>query len=268
MNTGTSLALFSLLLIVAVTAWTNVAHRPLPSGAERAIAFAGVAAASGAFALDPGALGYVVAGVALAVSAFMSFLTFMSGLPSQRPAVAVGRQAPDFRARDSDGREFRLGDRAGSRVVLKFFRGTWCPYCVADLRGWNALGAELRASGLDLVAVSHDTVEELARFKRRHGYDMTLVADPHLDIIRRYNLQNRNFTPKRGPFRDMAIPATILIDVDGKVLWMEQATDFRVRSNPVEVLAAMRAALPAGAAAASPAGARSRVRADFASEPL
>jgi peroxiredoxin len=72
---------------------------------------------------------------------------------------------------------------------------------------------------------------------------MTLVADPDLEIIRRYNLQNRNFTPKGGPFRDMAIPATILIDADGKVLWMSQADDFRVRSHPVNVLAGVRAAL-------------------------
>lgn len=268
MNIGMSLALFSLFLIVAATAWTNAAHRPLPPGAERGIAFAGVAAAAGAFAFEPGAFGDAVAGVALAASAFLSFLTFMSGLPAQRPAVSVGRQAPDFRARDSDGRDFRLADLAGSRVVLKFFRGTWCPYCVADLRGWNALGAELRALGLELVAVSHDSVEELARFKRRHGFDMALVADPELQIIRRYNLQNRNFTPKRGPFRDMAIPATILIDADRKVLWMEQATDFRVRSNPVKVLAAIRAALPAGTIAASPKDAPSRPRADFASEEL
>ena len=268
MNPGLLLALFSLLLIVAAVAWTNGAHRPMPPGAERTFAFTGVIAAAGAFTLDPGALGAVVAGVALAASAFLSFLTFMSGLPSRRPAVTVGRKAPDFRGVDADGKAFRLGDRAGSRVVLKFFRGTWCPYCVADLRGWNGLGAELRALGIELVAVSHDTVEELARFKRRHGYGITFVADPDLDIIRRYNLQNRNFTPKRGPFRDMAIPAAILIDVDGKVLWMEQATDFRVRSNPARVLAAMRAALPAAAAAGSPAGARSRVRADLASERL
>jgi peroxiredoxin len=91
--------------------------------------------------------------------------------------------------------------------------------------------------------VSHDSVAELRQFKSKHGWDMTLVADPDLEIIRRYNLQNRNFTPKGGPFRDMAIPATILIDADGKVLWMSQADDFRVRSHPVNVLAGVRAAL-------------------------
>jgi peroxiredoxin len=77
---------------------------------------------------------------------------------------------------------------------------------------------------------------------------MTLVADPDLEIIRRYNLQNRNFTPKGGPFRDMAIPAAILVDADGKVLWMSQATDFRVRLHPDQVLADLRAALRPGKA--------------------
>jgi peroxiredoxin len=163
----------------------------------------------------------------------------------------VGRPAPDFRGRDADGNEFRLAGRAGSRLVLKFFRGTWCPYCVADLRGWNELGAELRALGLEVVAVSHDSVEELARFKRRHDYGITFVADPDLEIIRRYNLENRNFTPKRGPFRDMAIPAAILVDADRTVLWMGQAADFRVRSHPAKVLASMREALTRAGARAS-----------------
>jgi peroxiredoxin len=72
---------------------------------------------------------------------------------------------------------------------------------------------------------------------------MTLVADSSLAIIRRYNLQNRNFTPKQGPFRDMAIPATMLIDRDGGVISMDQATDFRVRRDPRELLSTLREAL-------------------------
>ena len=128
-------------------------------------------------------------------------------------------------------------------MLLKFFRGTWCPYCVADLRLWSERRGELRELGLKLVAVSHDTVDELGEFKRNRNWDMTLVADPDLEIIRLYNLQNHNFTPKRGPFRDMAIPTTLLIDKDGTVLWMSQATDFRVRLHPGKVLDAVRAAL-------------------------
>ena len=243
MNIGMTLALATFFLMAGAVTWTNISGRPLPPGAERGVAFAGVLLSVGALLSHPGAIGYSIAGVSLAVSGFFFVLTFMSSLPEQRASVAVGSMAPDFGSLDSDGREFRLSDLSGSRVLLKFFRGTWCPYCVADLRLWSEQREELRALGLKLVAVSHDSVEELERFKRGRGWDITLVADPTLEIIRRYNLQNHNFTPKGGPFRDMAIPAAILIDKDGKVLWMSQATDFRVRSHPAKVLSDVRAAL-------------------------
>ena len=251
MNLGLALALISLFLIAGAVAWTNISGRPFPPGPERGVAFATTLIAGVALLSHPGPVGYGIAGVAFALGGFFFFLTLMSALPEQRAAVAVGNKAPDFRSLDSDGREFRLSMLAGSRVLLKFFRGTWCPYCVADLRLWNAQREELRALGLKLVAVSHDTVGELSQFKAKHGWDMTLVADDDLEIIRRYNLQNHNFTPKGGPFRDMAIPANILIDADGKVLWMSQATDFRVRSHPAKVLADIRAAL--GQSARAPA---------------
>jgi len=253
MNLGLALAVTSLFLVAGAFAWTKTAGRPLPPAVERGVAFAGALLGATALVSHPGAAGDVIAGIGLALGGFFSFLTFMSGLPEQRAAVAVGSKAPDFRSLDSDGREFRLSMLAGSRILLKFFRGTWCPYCVADLRLWNAQREELRVLGLKLVAVSHDTVGELGQFKSKHGWDMTLVADDDLEIIRRYNLQNHNFTPKGGPFRDMAIPANILIGTDGKVLWMSQATDFRVRSHPAKVLADIRAALGPGARAPAPA---------------
>jgi peroxiredoxin len=251
MNVGWMLAVLSLLVITVAVTWTNVSGRPLPAAAERWVAFAGLVLSGTALLIHPGTVGYAIGGVAFAISGFFFFLTFMSGLPDQRAAVAIGRRAPDFRALDSEGEEFRLSALAGSRVLLKFFRGTWCPYCVADLRLWNARHEELRELGLKLVAVSHDSVSELRDFKRKHAWDIALVADPELEIIRRYNLQNHNFTPKRGPFRDMAIPANILIDVDGTVLWMSQASDFRVRIHPDRVLADVRRVLDPGARAAA-----------------
>jgi peroxiredoxin len=245
-NIGLTLSLVSVFLVAGAFAWTKATGRPLPPSTERGVAFAGTLLAAAALVLHPSAAGYVVAGLGVLLGGFFSLLTFMSGLPAQRVAVAVGNKAPDFRSFDADGRSFALSELSGSRVLLKFFRGTWCPYCVADLRLWSQRREELQELGLKLVAVSHDSVEELQRFKRGHDWDVTLVADPDLEIIRRYNLQNHNFTPKGGPFRDMAIPASILIDAEGKVLWINQATDFRVREHPDKVLVEVRAALRHG----------------------
>jgi peroxiredoxin len=90
------------------------------------------------------------------------------------------------------------------------------------------------------VAVSPDTVDEVKRLPRKRNWKITLLADPSLEVIRLYGVGNRNFAPRRGPFRELAIPTTILLDSAGRVLWMEQTSDFRVRSQAERVLDQIR----------------------------
>src|SRR5271157_6415737 len=72
--------------------------------------------------------------------------------------LPVGAQAPEFALNDSKGRLVRLQDMlALGPLVVKFFRGRWCPYCVTELERWRDLHDELRAMGAFLVAISPQT---------------------------------------------------------------------------------------------------------------
>ena len=108
------------------------------------------------------------------------------------------------------------------------------------MQRWHDCAEEFESLGVQLVAVSPDTVGELKALERRRNWKITLLADPGTEIIRLYGVQNRNFAPKRGPFRELAIPTTILIDSSGNVLWTEQASDFRVRSQAERILDQIR----------------------------
>jgi len=247
MNTGIALAAlstattFGTLATYSPKIWRNQATlRPRREQALMGLAL--ILAVMGLF-LSPGPIGYVLGGLAI-LPAFLFLLgTSTSGLPAQKLAVAVGRPAPDFTATDADGQAFRLSDLRGSPVLLKLYRGVWCPYCVAELAQLDRHAKDFAALGVKLVALSSDRSDELAAFRRKKNWAITLLADPALVVHRLYNVQSRKFTPKRGPFRDLAIPTTILIDRDGQVLWIEQATDFRVRPQADAVLARTRALL-------------------------
>jgi peroxiredoxin len=196
------------------------------------------------FALHPGIAGYVLGGIAI-VPAFLFLLaTATSGLPNQRLAVVVGNVAPDFTATDADGKDFRLSELRGSAVLLKFYRGYWCPYCVAELAQLDGHARDFAALGIALVAISSDRADELQPFGRKHHWAIKLVADPALAVHRLYNVQFRKFALTRGPFRDLAIPTTILIGKDGRVLLIEQSPDFRVRPQADMLLDKARALLP------------------------
>src|ERR1700759_1373339 len=65
----------------------------------------------------------------------------------------VGSRAPEFALPDASGRIVRSADLlALGPLVVNFFRGRWCPYCVTELETWRDLFPALRERGALLVA--------------------------------------------------------------------------------------------------------------------
>jgi peroxiredoxin len=110
------------------------------------------------------------------------------------------------------------------------------------LRRWEDLRPELDARGIALVALSADTPEQIRAGRAKHGARATLLADPELAVTTQYGLLNRKGLAPGG-LRKLPIPTTILVDADGVVRWIDQATDYQVRSHPERVLAAIRRTL-------------------------
>ena len=109
------------------------------------------------------------------------------------------------------------------------------------MRRWEDLRPELDARGIELVAISTDTPEQIRAGRAKHGAKVTLLADPDLSVTKQYGLVNRpGLAP--GGIRALPIPTTLLVDAHGVVRWIDQATDYAVRSNPERVLAAIREA--------------------------
>src|SRR5262245_35379918 len=56
-----------------------------------------------------------------------------------------------------DGRTIALPrDLAGSYAVVLLYRGSWCPYCCAQLAAFARAGERFAATGITIVALSVD----------------------------------------------------------------------------------------------------------------
>jgi peroxiredoxin len=251
MNPGNILAALAFVTVAAnlATHYPKITgnRAPLRPRREQLVMIGALALVLAGLAAGPGIAGYALGGIAAVPALLFLLATATSGLPNQQLAVAVGAPAPDFSLGDAEGRPFRLSELRGAPVLLKFYRGYWCPYCVGELAQLDRYARDFAALGVRLVAVSSDRVDVLAPFRRKHDWSITLLADPALVAHRLYNVQSRKFAPRRGPFRDLAIPTTILIGADGRVLWLDQSADFRVRPQADMVLAKAKALLPGGA---------------------
>lgn len=103
--------------------------------------------------------------------------------------------------------------------------------------------AEFDALGIQMVAISPDTVAESARTAAK-GLSMPILSDAELAVTDLYGVRHPGGlapTPgKRGIRRPLAIPTTLLIDAGGVVRWIDRADDYRVRSEASRVLGAIR----------------------------
>jgi hypothetical protein len=129
MTPGTILALAALAVAVGTLAWyypkiVNVTAPLWPWREQVLMALVLVLFGTAAF-LHPGVIGYAAGGLGVLLAGLFLLLTLTSGMPQRPLAVAVGEPAPDFRAFDADGNEFRLSQLLGSPVLLKFYRGHW-----------------------------------------------------------------------------------------------------------------------------------------------
>src|SRR5260370_2694915 len=72
--------------------------------------------------------------------------------------LPVGAPAPDFELPDANGRLVRSSELpAPGRLVISFYRGRWCPYCVAQLEALQQICPQIQTIRASLIARSPQT---------------------------------------------------------------------------------------------------------------
>ncbi len=70
--------------------------------------------------------------------------------------LKTGDQAPDFTAIDQDGKEFKLSDFKGSKVILYFYPKADTPGCTAESCNLRDNYSDLMSKGFKIIGVSAD----------------------------------------------------------------------------------------------------------------
>ena len=89
----------------------------------------------------------------------------------------IGDKVPEVLGRDEQGREIRLSDYRGRKLVLYFYPKDNTSGCTAEACSLRDGYHELQAAGYEVVGVSKDTAASHAKFKEKHGLPFPLIAD-------------------------------------------------------------------------------------------
>jgi peroxiredoxin len=142
---------------------------------------------------------------------FKRSLTLLSGLvlaASVQAAVTVQTAAPDFTLKSAEGRNLRLQEQRG-QVVLVNFWASWCGPCKQEMPHLNRLYDKYRSSGFTLLGVNiDDDARHGAATATKWGLKFPVLLDANKSVTKLYDMG--------------AMPATVLIDRDGRVRYLHR----------------------------------------------
>jgi len=191
------------------------------------------------------------------------FLTVMTNLTAQNYKKAteangleVGQQAPDFSAKDANSGTFQLSEKLKTGpVVLIFYRGQWCPICNRHLSEIQKNLEKIMNKGATVVAVSPEKPAYLEKTAEKTSAKFTLLYDQNYQIADAYNVTFLPGKMTRVMYNTMLganlkeahsdesqrlpIPATYVINADGKIIWRHFDPDYKKRSTVDNILAAL-----------------------------
>jgi peroxiredoxin len=125
--------------------------------------------------------------------------------------------------------------------VLLFYRGNWCPLCMAQVGEIATRWREVEATGAQVFLISPQDESHTRSLASRHEVGFRYLRDEGLVAARRLGLLDANGTPAGmiGYASDTVLPTLVVTDGEGRIVFADQTDNYRVRPTPDTVLAAL-----------------------------
>ena len=171
--------------------------------------------------------------------------------------LKVGDTAPNFNLPNATGNTVSLENvlSRGPAVVV-FYRGGWCPYCNLELRAYQRLLPEIEKAGGQLLAISLQSPDETLSTQEKNELAYPVLSDTDGKVTQAFGLLFELPDYLQDLYTELGhdlpniqsvgkwalpVPGTFVIAPNGKIVASYADVNYRVRMEPEEALAAIKA---------------------------
>ncbi|NEN22337.1 AhpC/TSA family protein [Cryomorpha ignava] len=165
-------------------------------------------------------------------------------------ALNVGDIAPNFVLQNAMGKPVELYEfLKKGKVILTWYRGGWCPYCNLTL---NELQSELpnfEANGANLIALTPELPDSSMSTAEKLNLEFEVLSDVGNKVAKEFNIvfkltsdvadsYNKAFDMNGyngDESNELPLPATYIINEDGRIIYAFLNADYRNRAEPSEL---------------------------------
>ena len=171
------------------------------------------------------------------VVCWIIYLKWYSAFDNRNNSILkLGNTLPTFELEDADKNTISNSSFLGNPIIYLFYRGNWCPLCMAQIKEIAAEYKELEQRGVNMVLISpqpHAYSKNLAeKFKLKFKF----LTDVNNTVAKQLNIFAENGIPTGfqalGYDSDNVLPTIIITDANGKIVFADLTDNYRVRPEP------------------------------------
>ncbi|WP_299463639.1 peroxiredoxin family protein [uncultured Microscilla sp.] len=186
----------------------------------------------------------VYAAIVFAVSNTLGWLIYIYWYSRfnlrSKELLAVGKPLPSFVLENEAGEQVQSKSFDGHPTLWMFYRGNWCPLCMAQIKEVAQQYKELSQRGVKVALVSpqpHGYSRQLAEKMKVPFY---FLVDVKNRAARQLEIISENGIPKGfeilGYDSDTVLPTVIITNAEGKIIFADLTNNYRVRPEPATFL--------------------------------
>lgn len=139
--------------------------------------------------------------------------------------------APEFKAKNQDGKEISLTDFKGKKVILYFYPKDNTPGCTAEACNLRDNYSGLTSRGFEVIGVSPDSERSHSKFIGKFNLPFNLIADPDKNILKKYGAWG--LKKMYGKEYEGVLRTTYVIDENGKIERVFKKVDTKNHSEQI-----------------------------------
>ena len=198
---------------------------------------------------------------------------FMAGLPDEAQAIVMknfeeimssdfgdnalneGATASDFTLPNLKGEATQLSTLLDEGpVVINFYRGGWCPFCNLEFKSLHDVLQQIRQHDATLVGISPELPDNSMNTAEKHNLQFEVLSDVGNKVADQYGLVMKVPEVIRPLYLEwgldlptvngeesweLPIPATYVINTDGKVVRAYVNKNYTERMEPDDIIKAL-----------------------------
>jgi len=154
--------------------------------------------------------------------------------------LEVGKQLPDFELQNESGEIISAEEFRKQPSLLMFYRGNWCPLCMAQIKEVAAMYRKMEERGIKIYLISPQSHSQTSALANRFDVPMNFLVDKDNQAADRLQIKAEGGLPMGlqalGYDSDTVMPTVVMTDDKGEIIFADLTDNYRVRPEPEDFL--------------------------------